>query len=109
MMTTKEEILAKVRLVLTGSFELSADRVIPSAHLYKDLDLDSLDAVDLAVKLKYETGLILTEQEMRAMRTVADIVDVVYGKLEPGHANENATNLVAVAPGGLPAHHADEK
>ncbi len=81
-MTTKEEILAQVKLVLTGSFELPGDRVIPEAHLYKDLDLDSLDAVDLAVRLKYDTGLVLTEEEMRSMRTVSDIVDMIYAKLK---------------------------
>jgi acyl carrier protein len=87
-MTTKEEILAKVKLVLTGSFELPEDQVIPTAHLYKDLDLDSLDAVDLAVRLKYDTGLVLTEEEMRSMRTVADIVDMVYVKLKANEPNE---------------------
>jgi acyl carrier protein len=87
-MTTKEEVLAKVKLVLTGSFELPEDRVVPEANLYKDLDLDSLDAVDLAVKLKYDTGLVLTEGEMRSMRTVADIVDMVYVKLKADLPNE---------------------
>jgi acyl carrier protein len=86
--TTKEEILAKVKLVLTGSFELPEDQVIPTAHLYKDLDLDSLDAVDLAVRLKYDTGLVLTEEEMRSMRTVADIVDMVYVKLKANDPDE---------------------
>jgi acyl carrier protein len=87
-MTTKEEILDKVKLVLTESFELPDEQVIPTAHLYKDLDLDSLDAVDLAVKLKYDTGLILTEAEMRSMRTVADIVDIVHAKLKVHDPNE---------------------
>ena len=87
-MTTKEEILAKVKLVLTGSFELPEDQVIPTAHLYKDLGLDSLDAVDLAVRLKYDTGLVLTEEEMRSMRTVADIVDMVYVKLKANDPDE---------------------
>jgi len=87
-MTTKEEVFAKVKLVLTRSFELPEDRVVPEAHLYKDLDLDSLDALDLAVKLKYETDLVLTEEEMRSMRTVADIVNVVYGKLKVNHSHE---------------------
>jgi acyl carrier protein len=86
--TTKEEILAKVKLVLTGSFELPEDQVIPTAHLYKDLGLDSLDAVDLAVRLKYDTGLVLTEEEMRSMRTVADIVDMVYVKLKANDPDE---------------------
>lgn len=87
-MTTKEEILAKVKLVLTGPFELPEERVVPTAHLYKDLDLDSLDAVDLAVRLKYDTGLVLSEEEMRSMRTVADIVDVVYVKLKAHDPDE---------------------
>ncbi len=82
-MTSKADILAKVKSVLTGTFELEENRVVPEAHLYRDLDLDSLDAIDLAVKLKTDTGLVLTEQELRSMRTVADIVDVVYAKLNP--------------------------
>jgi acyl carrier protein len=86
--TTKEEILAKVKLVLTGPFELPEDQVVLTAHLYKDLDLDSLDAVDLAVRLKYDTGLVLTEEEMRSMRTVADIVDIVYVKLKANDPDE---------------------
>jgi acyl carrier protein len=87
-MTTKEEIFAKVKQVLTGSFELPADKVVLEAHLYKDLDLDSLDGIDLAVKLKYETGLVLSEEEMRSMRTVADIVDVVQRKLNANRSDE---------------------
>jgi acyl carrier protein len=56
--------------------------VIPEAHLYRDLGLDSLDAVDLAVRLKCDTGLSLTEQEMQRIRTVGDIVEVIDAKLQ---------------------------
>jgi acyl carrier protein len=80
-MTSKDAIFAKVLSVLTGTFEIQPERVKPEAHLYRDLDLDSLDAVDLAIKLKSETGLVLTEEEMRSMRTVGDIVDVVTARL----------------------------
>lgn len=80
-MTTKEDVLAKVKAVLTGTFELADEQVVPGAHLYRDLDLDSLDAIDLAVRLKADTGLILTEQELRLLRTVADIIDVIHAKL----------------------------
>jgi acyl carrier protein len=80
---TRNDILAKVKSVLTDTFELPDEKLVPEAHLYRDLDLDSLDAVDLAVKLKYDTDLTLTEQEMRTIRTVGDIVDVVHAKVNP--------------------------
>lgn len=83
---TRNDILAKVKSVLTSTFELPEEKLVPEAHLYQDLDLDSLDAVDLAVKLKYDTDLTLTEKEMRSIRTVGDIVDVVYAKVNPGAA-----------------------
>jgi acyl carrier protein len=86
--TPREEILNKIRSVLTGTFELPESRVVPEADLYKDLDLDSLDAVDLAVKLKADTGLVLSEKEMRSLRTVGDIVEIVFTKLKTNPPNE---------------------
>lgn len=79
-------IEARVKQVLVDMFELDEDRVRPDAHLYEDLDLDSLDAIDLAVKLKTETGIKLTEQEMKQIRTVADIVAIVSANLAPDRA-----------------------
>ncbi len=80
-------IAARVKQVLVDMFELEATKVTPDAHLYEDLDLDSLDAIDLAVKLKTETGIKLTEQEMKQIRTVADIVAIVSANLTPDRAN----------------------
>jgi acyl carrier protein len=80
-MTRKEETFAKVQSVLNGAFELPIDRITPEAQLFRDLGLDSLDAVDLAVRLKCDTGLSLTEIEMRSIRTVGDIVEVVDARL----------------------------
>ena len=81
-MLTQEEILTRITQVLVKTFELEETSVTPSARLYTDLDLDSLDAIDLAVKLKAETGIKLKEQEMKGIRTVSDIVDVIYRNLE---------------------------
>lgn len=74
---TRDEILSKVREVLSQTFEIPAASISEDAHLYQDLDLDSFDAVDLAVTLNSETGIKLKEEEMKAIRTVGDIVDVV--------------------------------
>jgi len=80
---TKEEIYSKVSEVLVETFELEPDQIVGEAHLYSDLDLDSLDAIDLAVRLGSETGIKLKEEEMRAIRTVSDIVDVVHQAMNP--------------------------
>ena len=80
------KLLEKIRSVLATHFELDPNLVQPEAHLYEDLDLDSLDAIDLAVTLKSETGIKLSEEEMKGIRTVADIVAVI------------GENLVAAKP-----------
>ena len=75
-------LFQRVKAVLTTVFEVPEDKIVPEAQLYTDLDLDSLDAIDLAIKLKSETGIELTEEEIRRIRTVADILDVVGKKLQ---------------------------
>ena len=79
---SSENIEGRVQKVLIEMFELEPADVTPEAHLYEDLDLDSLDAIDLAVKLKTETGIKLREDEMKSIRTVADIVSVVTANLQ---------------------------
>jgi acyl carrier protein len=79
----KEEIFAKVQEVLVETFELDEAQVVSTASLYADLDLDSLDAIDLAVRLGSETGIKLKEEQMRSIRTVQDIVEVVHQALNP--------------------------
>lgn len=78
---TKEEIFGRVRTILVDTFELDPDDISPTAHLIDDLDLDSIDAIDLAVDLEKETGLSLKEDELRAVRLVQDVVDLIHKRL----------------------------
>lgn len=80
-MKTVSDIEVRVIDVLVNTFELERADVTSKAHLYKDLDLDSLDAIDLAVKLNTETGIKLKEQEMKSIRTVDDIVKIIAKNL----------------------------
>ena len=48
----KQQIYEKIRNALVNDFEMDAAKVVPEARLYEDLNLDSIDAVDLIVKLK---------------------------------------------------------
>jgi acyl carrier protein len=80
VMMTKEEIFKQVQQLLTEAFKLEAGAVTPEAHLYRDLDLDSFDAIDLAVNMESQTGIKLQEEELKSIRTVSDIVEVIYPK-----------------------------
>lgn len=72
---SRDEVYQHIASYLTESFEVPADKVSPDARLYEDLDLDSIDAVDLIVKLQDLTQQKFRPEDFRAVRTVADVVD----------------------------------
>ena len=76
-MITNEEIYKKVADILEELFEIDPDDIRPEANLYQDLDIDSIDAVDLVVELKKMTGKKIKPEDFKAVRTVADVVDEV--------------------------------
>jgi acyl carrier protein len=81
---TKEEFALKLRDVLTEEFEIDAEIVTPEARLYEDLELDSIDAVDLLVRMKeFIPGKVNPEMFKKA-RTVQDLVEIFYQELGVG-------------------------
>ena len=80
---TKEEIYPWVVDILQEMFELERSRITLDANLYTDLDIDSIDAVDLAVKLKQLTGKRLQPEVFKSVRTVEDVVKALSDLL--GH------------------------
>ena len=78
---SKEEIYPWVVDTLHEMFALDKAKIIPQANLYTDLDIDSIDAVDLAVKLKQLTGKRLQPDVFKSVRTVQDIVNALEGLL----------------------------
>lgn len=77
-MQTKQEVFDSIRTILVDMFELDAEAVVLDAHLYDDLDIDSIDAVDMVVELKKMTGKAIQPDDFKAVRTVSDVVDVVH-------------------------------
>ena len=75
-MITEEIIFERIQRVLVESFEIEKQKITLQAHLYEDLDLDSLDAIDLAVQLSAEANIKLEEEEMKTIRTIGDIVKI---------------------------------
>jgi acyl carrier protein len=71
---TDDEILSRLRDILVENFEIEAQSVTLEAHLYQDLGLDSIDAVDLAIKVQQLTGKRIKPEEFKHVRTVGDVV-----------------------------------
>lgn len=78
-MPSKEEIFTWVTEVLIREFEFQAEQLRPATHLIDDLDLDSIDAVDMAVRLEEKTGFRFEEEELRSVETIQDVVDLIHG------------------------------
>lgn len=81
---TKEEILKDFKEMLSQLFDLDPDQIKPESKLFDDLDLDSIDAVDLAVKLQKKTGRKILPQDFKEVRTVQDVVDIIYKLVNGG-------------------------
>ena len=74
----KEAIYERIVAILQERFEIDAARVTPEARLYDDLDIDSIDAVDLIVQLKPWVGKRLNADAFKSVRTVQDVVDALH-------------------------------
>lgn len=60
--------------LLVEMFELERSALTPDSNLYADLDIDSIDAVDLAVRLKQQTGMRIQPEVFKTIRTISDVV-----------------------------------
>ncbi len=70
-----------MRGYLHEMFEVPEAKITYEARLFEDLDLDSIDAVDLVVKLQEYTGRRIAPAEFKAVRTVGDVVDKIHAQL----------------------------
>ncbi len=76
-METREDILAAIKDIMVEMFEIDAAKINPEARLYEDLDFDSIDAIDMIVRLKEMTGKAVKPEDFKSARTINDVVDVV--------------------------------
>jgi acyl carrier protein len=77
-MKNRDEILATIKTIMLKMFEIEEDQVTLGARLYEDLDFDSIDAVDMVVRLKEITGKELKPNDFKAARTVGDVVEAIF-------------------------------
>ena len=76
-MKSQEDIFSTLQQLFEELFEIEPEKVTSQARLYEDLDIDSIDAVDLVVRLKEITGKAVEPEQFKSVRTVQDIVDAV--------------------------------
>ena len=82
-MQTRDDIFHTLRDALVELFELDPQRVTLESNLYQDLEIDSIDAVDLIDHIKRQTGKKIAAEEFKSVRTVNDVVEAVYRLVQP--------------------------
>lgn len=83
-MNDPEQIYQRLLLMMEDLFDVDPQEVSLDSRLYQDLDIDSIDAVDLVVELKKITGKKLQPNDFKSVRTVQDVIDAVSRLLRNG-------------------------
>ncbi|MEE8059051.1 MAG: acyl carrier protein [Pseudomonadales bacterium] len=91
-MKTKESIFQHLKEIIVELSDVDAEVITAESRLYEDLDIDSIDAVDMIVKLKKLTNKRIEPATFKKVRTVQDVVDAVYALM--------ATNADSIAEVG---------
>ncbi len=76
------EIFAVLQRIMASEFDLDPGSIHPESD-FVSLDLDSIDAVDLAVSVEEEIGFQFETEDLARLVTVQDVVDLISGKLPP--------------------------
>ena len=77
MAMTEAEIENTIKRILVDDFEIEESKLVREVNLFTDLDLDSIDAVDLVVRLQQETGKKVNPEDFRQIRTFDDVIKAV--------------------------------
>ena len=93
MKISNQEIFDRLSQILVETFDIEAENIRPEARLYEDLDIDSIDAVDLIVKLKPLVGKKLQPDAFKTVRTLQDVINAVQGLM-----TEPATAVAEILP-----------
>ena len=83
----EREIIGAVNEIFEEYFEIERERLLPEAHIFEDLELDSLDVVDLVVAMQEKFGVRIRDDErIRSIRTLRDVYEFVLALRSEGTA-----------------------
>lgn len=74
---TKEQLFEQIKRILVERFEVEESSISMDANLYEDLEIDSIDAVDLLVYVKELTGKKIPPEQFKEVRTIENVVDKI--------------------------------
>ena len=77
MAHSKQETLAHLKSVLIELFEIEEERLVPQAKLYDDLDIDSIDTVDLLIELKKFVNSEIDSEAFIDAKTIDDVAEII--------------------------------
>ena len=84
---TKDDIFQRIVDILGETFDIDPQSIRPDSRLREDLDIDSIDAVDLMVQLKPLVGQRLQPEIFKTVKTISDVVDALHTLVDAGKAN----------------------
>ena len=75
----RSDVVSKVNSVMMEMFELPEEKFKPEAHLFHDLGLDSLDAIDLMMRFQEQFGVRPSNNDLTNIRTLDDVHNMAMG------------------------------
>ena len=82
---TEREIAKMVNEILEEYFEIERERLLPEMNIFEDLELDSLDIVDLVVAMQKKFNVRIRDDErIKSIRTLEDIYRFVLALQKEG-------------------------
>ena len=84
---TNEEILNRIKEIMSEIFDIAPDQIVMEARLREDLDIDSIDAVDLIVQLKPLVGKRMQPEAFKTVRTIGDVIDAIQALVSNDEPN----------------------
>lgn len=75
---SKEDIFNELKTILVDDLEIPEAEIKENSNLFTDLDLDSIDAVDIAVRMQRYTDKKLPPEEFKKIQTIDDVVNAVW-------------------------------
>jgi len=78
MAHSKQEIMDHINSVLIDLFEIEEEKLVPEAKLFDDLDIDSIDTIDLLIELKKFVGKDIDADAFVDARTISEVADVIH-------------------------------
>ena len=86
MIHTRESLLARITVILQEQFDVEPDSISLAARLREDLDIDSIDAVNLMIELKSITAKKITLENFHQVKTIGDLIEAVLAFLSQDQA-----------------------